>query len=199
MIRLLTWLGFLGGALLGLDASTIAVTDGVSAAFAGVRIVAMVIGAYLLLVTLLGLALRTFRLGAAVRVTDLVTLPFVRRLLNRVATVVVAASLVTPAGAHAAERPPEPPPVMRLIDAPPPPAAAPAPVPAPVPAADRYVVRPGDNLWDITERLLAERLGRPPSNAEVVPAWHALIADNADEVPNPALIFSGQVLRVRPA
>jgi hypothetical protein len=190
------WLAFLGSALAGLHASSIPVTDGVSAGFAGVRIVAMAIGAYLLVVTLLGLALRALRLGAAVRVSDLVTVPFVRRLLNRAATVVLATSLVAPAGAHAAERPPDPPPVMRLIDDPPPPAAAPALAPA-APSVDSYVVQPGDNLWSITERLLTQRLGRPPSDAEVVPHWQTLIADNADRLRDPSLIFSGQVLRIR--
>ena len=196
MNRVLAWVAFLGCALAGLQASAIPATDGVSVAFAAVRVVALVIGWYLLVTTAVGLLLRALRLGAAIHVADLVTVPFVKRLVNRAASVACAVSLLSPAAAHAADRPVEPPPVMRLIEDAPPPAAAPAPTPAPARAVDDYEVKPGDNLWSIAEHVLTERLGRTPSDAEVVPAWQALIAANADRVRNPSLVFAGQILRL---
>lgn len=48
-----------------------------------------------------------------------------------------------------------------------------------------YVVRPGDNLSAIAQRIYGDaRL------------WRALFAANADQIANPHLIFPGQVLRV---
>ena len=89
------------------------------------------------------------RVGAAVRVADLVTAA-VRAPPAQPGRdgCTLTASLASPAAAFAAERPVEPPPVMRLIDeAPAPPAAAPAPAPARGRRADTYEVRPGQNLW----------------------------------------------------
>jgi nucleoid-associated protein YgaU len=196
--HLLAWVAFLGCALAGLHASSIPATDGVSVAFAAMRVGALVIGWYLLVVTAVGLVLRALRLGAAIRVADLVTVPLVRRLVHRAASVAVAASFLSPAAAHAADRPVDPPPVMRLVEDTPAPADAPAPTPAPAPApsVETYEVRPGDNLWSVTEHVLAERLGRAPTDAEVVPVWHALIAANVDRVRDPSLVFAGQVLRL---
>jgi nucleoid-associated protein YgaU len=48
-----------------------------------------------------------------------------------------------------------------------------------------YVVRPGDSLFAIAQRMYGD--GR---------LWPALFAANADQIGNPNLIFPGQVLRV---
>jgi nucleoid-associated protein YgaU len=48
-----------------------------------------------------------------------------------------------------------------------------------------YVVRPGDSLFAIAQRMYGD--GR---------LWPALFVANADQIGNPNLIFPGQVLRV---
>jgi len=61
------------------------------------------------------------------------------------------------------------------------------------------VVRPGDSFWRLAERNEAQRLGRRPSETEVVTCWKQLIKINRHRlvVPdNPDLIFPGQVLEM---
>jgi nucleoid-associated protein YgaU len=61
------------------------------------------------------------------------------------------------------------------------------------------VVRPGDSFWRLAERHQAERLGRQPTDGEVVACWVDLVARNRDRlvVPDdPNLIFPGQVLEI---
>ncbi|MEY2567134.1 MAG: resuscitation-promoting factor RpfA [Actinomycetota bacterium] len=200
MTRLVGWICFLAVALVGLHAATLPTADGdaVVAAFDGVRVLAMGLALYLLVTTVLGLIARGMRLRRAVRITDLVTVPLVRRLLNGAASIAVVAALAAPAAASAQTPPKAPPPVMHLIgDAP---AAPPAPevtVPdAPAPDPQTYLVRPGDSFWRISEQLLSQQLGRAPRDDEVVPAWRDLVAANADLVRDPNLVFVGQVLRV---
>jgi nucleoid-associated protein YgaU len=48
-----------------------------------------------------------------------------------------------------------------------------------------YVVRPGDSLFAIAQRMYGD--GR---------LWPALFANNADQILNPTLIYPGQVLRL---
>jgi len=48
-----------------------------------------------------------------------------------------------------------------------------------------YLVRPGDNLYAIAQRLYGD--GR---------LWPVLFAANADQIRNPHLIYPGQVLRL---
>jgi len=60
-----------------------------------------------------------------------------------------------------------------------------------------WTVRPGESFWSITTELLVSRLGRPPTDAEIVPVWHQLIELNRSRlrVPtDPGLIFEGQQL-----
>ena len=62
-------------------------------------------------------------------------------------------------------------------------------------------VGPGDNLWSITERHLAEVRGRTPSEAEVRERWYELIELNRDrfaEPDNPSRIYPGQRMRLSP-
>lgn len=62
--------------------------------------------------------------------------------------------------------------------------------------AEREVVS-GDSFWSIAADDLAAHLGRPPSDAEVVPHWKAWMDANADRltVPgDPDLLFPGQRL-----
>jgi nucleoid-associated protein YgaU len=57
----------------------------------------------------------------------------------------------------------------------------------------------GDHLWAIAERALGARLGRAPSDSEIVPFWTSLIEMNRARLANPAdpsLIFAGQELEL---
>jgi hypothetical protein len=83
--------------------------------------------------------------------------------------------------------------------APLPPPAADAPPEGAAP--DRWVVTPGEHLWGIAEETLADRLGRPPTDAEVVPYWRTVIEANRDRLvhrDDPDLILPGQVLLLPP-
>ena len=197
MIALGAWSIVLGATLAGLLSLPSPSGHGVEPAFAAVRLLAIGLDGYVMTTLVLGLLGRVLRAGAAVRVTDLVTLPGLRAVLDRAVLLTVVASVVTPVGALAAERPADPPPVMRLIEEAPPasaPAAAPQSVTAP---ADTHVVEPGQHCWSISELTLGARLQRPPSDAETAAYWRALVAANADRLAgHPDLIFAGQVLRL---
>ena len=95
--------------------------------------------------------------------------------------------------------------LVRLPDLPadPPPVAtmavlgADAAVPAePADAPDGWTVAPGDSFWSIAEELLGERLGRPPTDAEVDGPWRRLVEANRDRLVSgdPDRLFPGQVL-----
>ncbi|MEJ7763917.1 MAG: LysM peptidoglycan-binding domain-containing protein [Acidimicrobiales bacterium] len=61
------------------------------------------------------------------------------------------------------------------------------------------VVRPGDSFWRLAERHQARRLGRHPSDAEIVTCWKELIQLNRHRLAdpgNPDLIFPGQTLQM---
>jgi nucleoid-associated protein YgaU len=208
MNRLTLWLASLAAGLWALhhlpvpaDAQPAAVVP----AFAAIRLLALGLGWYLLVSTVVGLGLRVARMGAAVRLVDLVTLPVIRSVLNRAAGISLAAALtfasplaaaaVSPAVAAAApaDAPVAGPPVMHLLDDAPPP-----PAPAAPQAAPTWSVKAGENLWQISRAVLTDHLQRRPTNAEVVPYWHALMALNRDVAPDPNLIFVGQQLRLPP-
>ncbi len=80
--------------------------------------------------------------------------------------------------------------------------APPATTSPPATSPDRWVVAPGDHLWGIAEETLADRLGRAPTNAEVVPYWRIVIEANRDRLvhpDDPDLILPGQELVLPPA
>jgi nucleoid-associated protein YgaU len=110
--------------------------------------------------------------------------------------------LLTPVAASAAPKTPPPgvvAPVLHRIDGPT--TTVPAiltpidPEPGPI-GAKNVVVRPGDHLWAIAERVLSERLGRAASDPEIAPFWARLIEVNRDRVADPDVIFAGQELRL---
>jgi nucleoid-associated protein YgaU len=74
-----------------------------------------------------------------------------------------------------------------------------APVPAPVPPAE-WTVEPGDSFWSIAEEVVADELGRRPSDAEVAAYWRLLIETNRDRLvtADPDLIHPGQVFTLPP-
>ena len=87
----------------------------------------------------------------------------------------------------------------------PPPTASPQAAPPPVlptttttsTAATSWTVRPGEDLWSITESVLIARLGHAPDQREVAALWIRVIDTNRPDLPDPAnpnLIFAGDVV-----
>ncbi|HVM00809.1 MAG TPA: hypothetical protein VM324_16080 [Egibacteraceae bacterium] len=192
----------------------------VEVAFAAGRLVVIAVAWYLLGVTVIATIAQLMRWGRLGTVADVLTLPWARRLLqtalgvglataaltsvhtpqgpgvpHAVASVAVAdvASLQGPAhgdGEHAAmrfvggtgdERV-----EMRIT----------AGVEAAVPT---WTTAPGDHLWAIAEAVLARAWGRPPTDAELVPYWQALIERNRPALADPAnpdLVYPGQVFQL---
>ncbi|MCU1380650.1 MAG: hypothetical protein JWN29_3633 [Acidimicrobiales bacterium] len=187
------------------------------AAVAVLRLVVIGLSWYLLAVTAAAVVVRVGRARRLVSVADVVTLPFVRSLVQAglgvglagasVAAVgsvtvhhagpsaaptaadVALVSSVSTADAVMQRLPAEgAPPVMQKV----------GPVEAPV-EGRTWTVRPGDHLWSIAERVLAESRSRPPTDGEVVPYWEQLVAANRDRLAdrdNPDLLFPGQALVV---
>lgn len=63
----------------------------------------------------------------------------------------------------------------------------------------RWTVRPGDDLWSISESVLAARLGHPPDERAVASLWLQVIDANRESLAdpeNPNLIFAGEVVLV---
>ena len=60
-----------------------------------------------------------------------------------------------------------------------------------------WLVSPGDRLWSIAARTLAEAWGRTPAEHQVAPYWSDLVAANRDRLVRPGdadLIVPGQEL-----
>lgn len=108
--------------------------------------------------------------------------------------------------------PAEPPPVETMTvldgaDGTAPVAPAPAPPTAPVApagpasvgpgaAGETWVVQPGESFWSIAEEVVGERLGRAPTDGEIVPCWRRLVEANRDRLVtgDADLLFPGQEL-----
>lgn len=183
------------------------------AAFAVLRVVALGLAGYLLLATALAVALRLGDAGRLLTVADVVTLPFVRGIVQAGLGVGLAGASVAAVGAGtgtvhrptaaevalvSTETAPDPgpvdapPPVLRRIDV-----VAPEPETIAVPDALTWTVAPGDHLWAVATRVLADAWGRQPAEAEIVPFWEAVVEVNRAGLPdpgNPDLLFPGQVL-----
>jgi hypothetical protein len=194
-VRLLVWTAAVGAAAYVLLRGVVApdVEDPAGAAMIVVRAVAGALAAYLFAATLL--ALRLPRLAPAM----------VRRL---VAGAVGGGLLVTPMVASAESASPtttEAPPVLHRLSDLPAPSGDVSDAEAPPQghekaeeSVEEVVIEPGDHLWGIAERALADRLGRTPSDAEIVPFWHAVIELNAGRLRsgNPDLVFAGERVRL---
>lgn len=88
------------------------------------------------------------------------------------------------------------PPVTPIVPRPREPQPAQEPAPGP---AQTHTVEVGDSFWSIAEDQVAIRLGRTPTDTEVVEPWLALIAANRDRLLDPGdpdLLHPGQVLRL---
>jgi hypothetical protein len=199
--RLVAWVAGLVAGVVWLASLSIDDSRPGAPVFAGVRAVALLLGIYLLCVVAAGAGARLLGVSRLIRSVDVLTVPFVRRLLNgAVGLSLAAGSLAAPAGAS--EAPSSPPPVMRVIDAPgplPPPTTPPGAVAAPSPPSPpthEWVVRPGECFWSVAEARL-----EGADAADVARYWLRLIEANADRlrVPgDPGLIFPGQTLVLPP-
>jgi len=80
------------------------------------------------------------------------------------------------------------------------PSTSPGLTTVPAPTAPReVVVRPGDSFWRLAERHQADRLGRQPTDREVVACWVDLVDRNRHRLvvaDDPDLIFPGQVMEI---
>lgn len=91
------------------------------------------------------------------------------------------------------------------------PAPAPSATPVEAPGAphasaadaggERYVVRPGDHFWAIAEDVVADELGRVPTEREVARYWRTLVAANRSRLVDPGntdLLYAHQELVLPP-
>ena len=197
--------------------------DPVVAAFSLVRLGALAGLWYVVAATSVGALLRMVGAASLVRVADRFTIGPVRRMLAGSVSLGLAASGVVAVAAPALRSPvfaaqssstststtQLPPATVTMHRLGPTEVVAPLPV-APIPevarattatTSDRWTVKPGECFWSIAESVLADRGGRPPTDAEIVPYWQRLIQANRHELlhrDNPDLIFPGQTFTVPP-
>ncbi|MGH9166057.1 MAG: LysM peptidoglycan-binding domain-containing protein [Acidimicrobiales bacterium] len=199
-------------------------TDDVLVAVA--RLLGLGVAMWLLASTALYLAASVLRLPGLVRTVGWATLPGVRRLVDAIVAGTIVASTLSTAGPALAQAPapvavhayvPHPAgdgppyvPVPAGETAPvttatmaPPSEAAPLPPsePAPVHANEdpSYRVEPGDNLWRIAERHLAQATNRAAGDLradDVRPYWQRLVETNRVHLASgdPNLIYPGEVV-----
>jgi hypothetical protein len=200
-----------GGWLLWLTARDPAV-----AIMAIVRVLALGACGYLCAATGLGVLARLSHLSGLIHAADRVTVPLIRRLLHAsLGTGLLVSSLATPAGAAASTAHPAAAeateatdatdlPVLRWLGpaeeptAPAPPTITPPAIAPPAPP-HLWTVQSGDSFWHIADATVSQRLGRPATDAEVLPYWRALIDRNRSRLRHPAnpdLLFAGQQLEL---
>jgi hypothetical protein len=65
---------------------------------------------------------------------------------------------------------------------------------------DTWRVEAGDSFWSVAAEVVADALGRPPTDAEVAPYWADLVEANRDRLVtgDPDLVYPGQYLRLPP-
>ncbi|MEJ7584497.1 MAG: hypothetical protein WKF43_10535 [Acidimicrobiales bacterium] len=179
----------------------------ITAAFALLRLVAVVVAWYLLAATIVGLLARASRVPGLVTLADAATVPALRRLFGAVAGLGLTASAATLVinsthvenrtaamtdegwAAQAAlviERLPDG--SSLVIERHPDDdddggngtatmRVLGAPAATPPPTA-AWTTAAGDHLWHIAEATLAEAWGRPPTDTEVLPYWQSVVEAN---------------------
>ncbi|MGI8758101.1 MAG: LysM peptidoglycan-binding domain-containing protein [Acidimicrobiales bacterium] len=186
------------------------------AAFAVLGMVVMALAWYLLAVTVLTVAARLWGARRLLSLAELLTLPVVRRSLHAaIGLSLTSSALGSPApvligiasasgGAGVADSatfpPPEggsgPPPASPVMRRLPDGQAGPS-VGEPAPAPTDWEVRPGDHLWSVAARTMAEAWGNAVSDEEVTPYWLEVVEANRDRLVDPGntdLIVPGQIL-----
>jgi nucleoid-associated protein YgaU len=166
---------------------------------AALRHGAIAIAVYLVGLTLLHVMLRLLRAHRAARTLDRLT----PRLVRHTVALLLGAGLAVPTASAADEPANDPPVVMhRLPDATTSEVTAPAPPPAPSPPTPApalettWTIKPGEHFWAVAEAVVMNAIGRPPTDAEVVPYWRSLIEANRSRLvdrDNPDLVYPAQV------
>lgn len=162
--------------------------------------------------TIVYLGARLWGLPGAIRSVEWLALPGMRRLVDRAVAGSLLVSTLVPQAATAAAEPGWAPvstaaaetvePGYVPIPAGGEPAAAeappepPRPRPVPTEAPSTVTVEPGDNLWLIAERRLAQVLGHPPQDAETAPYWLKVVEANRHRLRSgdPDLVYPGEVV-----
>lgn len=161
------------------------------AAIAVVRLTVVVLAVYLLVATMVAVVTRLGDTAA-----DIVTLPFVRGIVQGVLGVGIAGAALAGAVSHPAPSSPRTPAaavalVQEDAPLPPPPASGHVFVPQVDESVTRtWTVAPGESFWSIAER-------NAPDGADVAMYWRTLIDANRDRLAdpgNPDLLFPGQEL-----
>jgi hypothetical protein len=200
-------------------ASWLHARDAITVTFVAIRVAALVLAWYLLLIGLVGGAATVARSARLLRLADWLAVPAVRALAQSVlgvtfATVTLAVVSPRAAGpgldvsATATAAIPAPPPL------PAPPTAAPSPPPPPAApriiqlphqrdqqAPPTWTVQAGDHFWSIAQRHLDTVLGESPPQERVDRYWRRLVDANRDRLRDPTnidLIYPGQVLQLPP-
>lgn len=193
--------------------------DAITIVFALLRLIALALAWYLAGTTVIGVVARLVRSSRMTAVADVLAVPAVRRIVQAAFGAGLAAASLTAGSTSAlpdsapsaiAATAPEPALEHRLVDdeivmTPAPDAQVLQPVAdPPVPTATHdalktWTVQPGDHLWSIAERTLAQAWGHQPSDDETTEYWQRLIARNRSVLTdpgNPDLILPGQVFEL---
>lgn len=182
------------------------------AGFALLRVIALALGWYVLVATVVAAVIRLAPRWAPARLATRVIAPGLRGLVERMIGVSLCSVLSVPVVASAAPMPPVPAVLSAAHEVVGP--AVPAPehgavttaVPeklglaAARPAADVHVVAPGDSFWRIAADVVAGP-GRRAGDGEVAGYWRRLVAANRARLVdpgNPDLLFPGQQLHLPP-
>lgn len=205
--KLAIWIALVGAAVVGLHAlagvfPASAVWSSTSpevALGAAARLLGLAAGYWLLGSTSVYVLGRVVRFPAAAKAVDWATLPWVRRIADRITARALLRVLATPL------------PLLELVT----PGYVPVPAGEPVatpttaaviaPSAEvestgagmvEVVVQPGDHMWNLAGNRLAQATGRAPTNSEISPYWRRVVEANRDRIRSgdPDLIFPGEVL-----
>lgn len=186
MAALVAWLAFLAIALRVLHRLSVPWEfsqggDGSALVIGALRLAALALGWYLAASTALSFFAEVARVPAAIRFAEQLTASPIHRLAKAAAGAALAASTLAPSLAAAQQIPP---PVMTWVDQEQPASTAAAETPVatassvPVNGDREVVVMPGDHLWSLSAKRMAEQLGRDPSDKEVSPYWIKVVRSN---------------------
>jgi hypothetical protein len=220
----LFWLELLGagdlaGPPLSLDgaASWLEQRDTDVVVFSLLRLGAMAVGWYLLLITAVGGAATVLRLRRIAAAMNRLTVPFARGILGGVTLLGVASApppVAPPTPDSMIELPPDTTApretaTLRLLPDPAPPSPPPSePTPPSAPdharqdidtPATTWVVQHGESFWSIASELLTDLHRRAVSEDEVAPYWRLLVELNRSRLVNPNdadLLYVGQEIEL---